>query len=153
MYLDKQLLLADVAIGAADHEVADSPIVSTNAIDLEATPPRQIGNGETVKVMIRVTATFVGATATINWELVESAAAALTSPTILTETGLIAVADCVAGASFTMTVPIKRLKLQFLGTQMNVATAALSAGSYVIGIVWDEQTNDSDFVAVTGRLV
>jgi hypothetical protein len=152
MYLDKQLLLAEDVSCASGHDTTDSPVVSTNSIDLEETPPRQIGDGEVVKVMIQITATLVGATATLNWELVESAATALTSPTVLTETGLVAVADCVAGARFTMMVPVSRLKLRHLGVQLNIATANLTAGAYTYGIVMDEQTAESDWSAVTGRI-
>ena len=144
MYFDKNLLLSDDQdlTGATDE-------VSTNTIDLEKTPPDQIGNGERVIVWIQCNEDFAGGTS-INFELIESASADLSTPTVLVETGAIALAALLAGARFPLIVPVSRLALRYLGINYDKTGTFTGTDTVTAGILVDGQTAESDWTAETG---
>lgn len=141
MIMDFDLLLSDKQSDVR----AAATYTSEKSIDLATTPPRQIGNGEQVIVHCQVTTAFAGGTS-VQFQLVESANANLSSPTVLVESAAIAEADLVAGFTVNLVVPVKRLKLRYLGAQY-IGVGVHTAGSISAGIVWNEQTADSGFNA------
>lgn len=115
--------------------------VSTNTIDLSVN--RDLGPGEDLRVQIGVdqTVTAAGA-ATVNFQVISSAAAALTSPTILGQTDAIGKAELTAGRKL-IEVPIPRAALisaqalgqRYLGVQYTVGTGPLTAGQFTAYVV------------------
>jgi len=109
--------------------------VSTDTVDLSQA--RDIGPGEEVQfsVTVDVAATAAGA-ATVQFQIISSASAALTTPTVLFTTDAIAIAQLTLGRRpIELTVPRSILAAQpvgqrFLGTQYVVATGPLTAGSF-----------------------
>lgn len=145
MILDANLRVTD----AGGQDITGTGEVSTNSIDLNKTPPDQIGNGETIKFFIQCIEDFTGSAVT--FELIEDAQADLAgSPVVLVSTGLIADADLLPGAKFSLTVPVSRLALRFLGINFNVAGTLTGSNLVVAGIVWDEQTAASGWPASDG---
>jgi hypothetical protein len=128
MILDERTELADAAaIGmAAGNAIAPN----TDVIDLGATPTlRDLGNGQVVYLVLQVDTTFVGATATIQFQLVSDSTANLaTSKTIHLDTGAIAVATWVAGYTKVYALPIEAVYERYLGLWETVATATVTAG-------------------------
>lgn len=86
MILDQLGLLSDA-------QSLSATALSTNTVDLgNVTPKRQIGTGETIGVVITVdvAADFTTGDETYDFQLVQSAAEALTSPTVLARLTFIA---------------------------------------------------------------
>lgn len=120
-------------------QVVTASAVSTNTIDLSQA--RDLAPGEELNVYfnVDVAATAAGA-ATVTFQVISSAAAALTSPTIIVQTDAIPKATLVAG--FKLQLPIARAPLtalgqRYLGVQYTVATGPLTAGSFSAGVVID----------------
>ena len=148
MYIDAQNLLSD----DQDLSQVAGTYYSTNSLDLNVVP-RAVGPGEIVKVLFQVTETFVGATSTTTVALIESSDEGPPSADIgvLYTTGLIPVATLVAGFQVVFPIPYATIAERFLSMRFIIATADTTAGTVTAGIVWDAQTSDSDWAAVTGR--
>jgi hypothetical protein len=148
MFLDKQSMLSEA-------QAVTASAVSANTIDLLTA--RDIAPGEDLSVFIAVdaTATAAGA-ATVDFQFISSAAAALTSPTVLAATGPIGKAELTAGRKLIeLKVPRAALLAQpvgqrYVGIQYVVATGPLTAGAFTAGVVVDfqdqKQTYASGFV-------
>jgi hypothetical protein len=128
MIFDERTEFADAAaIGmAAGNAIAPN----TDVIDLGASPTlRDLGNGQPVYLVLQVDTTFVGATATIQFQLASDSVAALTtSKTIHYDTGAIAVATWVAGYTKVVALPVEAVYERYLGLWETVATATVTAG-------------------------
>lgn len=101
-----------------------------DVIDLGAAPTlRDIGNGEPLYLVIQVDTAFVGATATIKFELKSDSTENLaTSPTVHYDTGAIPVATWVAGYTKVVALPPEATYERYLGLWETVATANVTAG-------------------------
>ena len=102
-----------------------------DVVDLGATPTlRDIGNGEPLYLVIQVTTAFVGATATIQFQLASDSTANLaTSKTVHYDTGAIAVASYIAGFTKVVALPMEVTYERYLGLWETVATANVTAGA------------------------
>jgi hypothetical protein len=115
MYVDALGLLSDAQAVTVD-------AVSTNTIDLGlVTPQRQIGDGEPIGIgmIVDVAADFTTGDETYVFEVISSAAAALTSPTILgayTRTA----AQLAAGSRHFFPIPPGTPVQRFIGMNYNV---------------------------------
>ncbi len=111
---------------------------STNTIDLGVA--RDIGTGEDLKVHISVdvAATAAGA-ATVNFQLVTSANADLSSPTIIGQTDAIPKASLTVGTRLVLPIPpsIGGNGQRYVGIQYTVGTGPLTAGSFTAYVVKD----------------
>lgn len=146
MYLDKQTLLSD----DQDLSQAAGTYVSTNTIDLGTagtiphlggTPLMDIGRGNEPDLLCQITETFTsGGAATLTVQLIQSANADLSSPTILQTTPALALATLVAGYQFRLRIP-PGISARYLGVQYVIGTATTTAGTVTAGIVLDKQTN------------
>lgn len=145
MLFDKQLTLSDQqnlagAIGAV--------VAATNVIDLGApgitglgaTASQDVGKGGEVPILFQVTETFASAgAATLSVDLLTSAAADMSSPTVVRTTGVIAKALLVAGYEISIAhLPIG-MTGRYLSAQYTIGTAATSAGKITAGVVLDRQ--------------
>lgn len=104
-----------------------------------------VGRLDEVEVYLQVTtAVNSGGTATLQFQLVASAAAALTSPVVLGETPAYTITDATVlpqGTVVKITGDIGAVGgMQYLGLRQIVATAVLTAGAVTVGIVRDAQT-------------
>lgn len=113
--------------------------VSTNSYDLGVA--RDIGPGEELEVAITVDTTLSGGTS-VNFQFVTSAAGALSSPTVLAETGAVVTAQLTAGRQpIVLRVPRALLTSapvgqRYIGLQYTIA-GTYSAGAVTANIVLD----------------
>ncbi len=145
MLLDKQNMFSE----AQSVGTAIATVVSTNSIDLGAagTTPTgaaigyDIGKSGDVRILCQVTSTVTsGGAATIQAQLVMSDNANLSSPTVLQETTVIALATLIAGYQFRLNTIPAGITKRYLGMQYVVGTAAPTAGTITSGIVLTKQT-------------
>lgn len=140
MILDFQNLLSN------DQAPTTGTTVSTNTIDLGAaravpagfqarTPPAgDAGRSSSIEILVQVTTTFTGGTS-LKAEIITSAAAALTSPTVIQSSDAVALATLVAGYKFRLSVPFG-LTARYLGVQY-VIVGTMTAGKIVAGLLLD----------------
>jgi hypothetical protein len=128
MLLDEYNEFADAAAIAMNIGSLIAP--NTSVIDLGATPAlRDLGGGEPLYLVLQVDTAFVGATATIKFELASDSTANLaTSKTVHLDTGAIAVASWAAGYTKIYALPSEATYERYLGLWMTVATANVTAG-------------------------
>lgn len=128
MILDERLEFADAAAIALNIGNAIAP--NTDVIDLGSAPTlKDIGSGEPMYLVLNVDTDFVGATATIQFQLCSDSTANLaTSKTVHIDTGAIAVATWVAGYTLIYPLPLTETYERYLGLWMTVATANVTAG-------------------------
>lgn len=128
-------MMTDALLQLSSAQVVTASAVSTNTIDLSQA--RDVGPGEDLFVVFSVdeTATAAGA-ATVNFQIISSAAAALTSPTVLSQTDAIGKAELTVGrAPIVLRIAQTILAAQpigqrYLGVQYTVATGPLTAGKF-----------------------
>lgn len=125
-------MLTDSLLQFSSAQAVTASAVSTNTVDLSQA--RDLGPGEELNISVSVdtTATAAGA-ATVNFQVITSAAANLSSPTIIMQTDAIPKASLVAGARFDLPIPhqtLVALGQRYLGVQYTVATGPLTAGAF-----------------------
>lgn len=111
MFNDALLLLSDAQAFAASG-------VSTNVIDFgNTTPKRRIGSGEPLAVLVSidVAADFTTTDETYTLRVLSSAAANLSTPTVLAQRTLTGAAERAAGARFVLPIPPGTPLLEFVG--------------------------------------
>lgn len=146
MLLDKQTLLSD----AQSIAQTAGTYVSTNTIDLGVagtipgiggTPINDIGRQRHLELLVQVVETVAsGGSATVSFQLIQSANADLSSPTVLQQTPAIAYAGLTAGYQARLAVPAG-ITQRYLGVQYVIATATTTAGKVTAGLVEAKQTN------------
>lgn len=114
--------------------------VSTNTIDLSKN--HDMGSGEPLKILFNVDVAFAGGTS-VQPQIITSAAANLSSPTILASANAIPLASLVLGAMFLMYVPeltgpggMGTTGQRYLGVQY-VSLGTFTLGSISARIVLD----------------
>lgn len=102
-----------------------------DVVDLGATPTlRNTGNGEPIYLVLQVATTFVGAGATVQFQLASDSTANLaTSKTVHWDSGAIALATLVAGYTKVVVLPSEHTYERYLGLWETVATADVTAGA------------------------
>ena len=138
-------MITDAENTLSASQVVTASAVSTNTLDLGPGATRDIGSGEELNVYINVeqTVTAAGA-ATVNFQLITSAAANLSSPTIIGQTDAIPKASLPAGTEIVIPVPrslINKLGQRYFGLQYTVTTGPLTAGIFSAGVVIDAPDN------------
>lgn len=132
-------MITDANLTLSVSQAVTVSAVSGNTIDL--LQARDIGAGEelNIYVNVEVSAAAAGA-ATVNFQVITSAAANLSSPTIVGQTDAIPKASLVAGKQISIPVPrsfINALGQRFIGLQYTVGTGPLTAGTFSAGVVID----------------
>lgn len=158
MIFDKQNMFSE----AQDLAQTNATYASTNVIDLGAAPtvpgglvgtlPIDPGRGGKVEIFCRVGTTFTtSAGGTLRVQVVLSAATALSTPTILSDTGILAVTNLTAGFEFKLspTIPHTKTPLRYLGILYIIGTGAMTAGTMTAGLMLDRQTNPTTATLVT----
>ena len=125
---------------------AAGTVVSENTIDLALTGAvgtddagntiySDPGRSPKVELLCQITETVTsGGAATVQAQLITSAADNLSSPTVIASTAAIALASLVAGYQFRLEIP-PGLAQRYLGVQFVIATATTTAGKVTAGIV------------------
>jgi hypothetical protein len=126
------LLWLSGAPGATTGQAVTATAVSTNTIDLSQ--PRDVGAGEELyaRIFVDTTVTAAGA-ATVRFEVITSASADLSTPTVIGASGDIGKADLVLGARVSIPIPanmIRPLGQRYLGLRYTVSTGPLTAGTF-----------------------
>jgi hypothetical protein len=132
-------MITDANLTLSASQAVTATAFSTNTIDLGVN--RDIGVGEELNVYINteVAATAAGA-ATVNFQLVASDSANLSTPTILIQTDAIPKASITVGTVFVLPIPVSALKnlgQRYFGVQYTVSTGPLTAGTFSAGVVID----------------
>lgn len=135
MITDAQLLFSDQQ---ADVRNA-ATYVSTNTVDLGVA--RDIGNGQTLYVEFTVDDAFTGGTS-VQFQVISSAAAALTSPTVLATTPAIVDATLITGYRTQLAIPpVVGNGQRYLGVQA-VGVGTHSAGKFSARLVLQVDNHD-----------
>lgn len=140
------MIIDNLALVSSAQAVTASA-VSTNTIDLSQA--RDVGPGEDLRfsVTVDVAATAAGA-ATVQFQIITSASANLSSPTILSSTDTIAKTELTAGRRpIELIIPRSVLAAQpigqrYLGIQYVVATGPLTAGSFTAAMIAGDSFQD-----------
>lgn len=132
-------MITDALAQLSAAQAVTASAVSTNTIDL--LQARDLGPGTELQVAFSVdtTATAAGA-ATVQFQIISSAAANLGTPTILVTTDAIPKATLVAGFRFALDIPrtqLTALGQRYVGVQYVVATGPLTAGAFSATVVED----------------
>jgi hypothetical protein len=110
-------MILDALLVVSDAQAVTVDAVSTNTIDLgTSSPAREIGSGEPMAMLITVdvAADFTTGDETYAFELIQSAAANLSSPTVLNRRVLTA-AQLALGAIFAIPLPPGTPTARYLG--------------------------------------
>lgn len=145
MIMDMEALLSE----NQDISQVVGTYVSTNTYDTGAvgTPPAggslvaDPGRAPGTELLVQITDDVLSAgAATVDFQLIESANADLSAPTVLQATGAIGKADLVAGYQARLAVPAG-ITQRYLGVQYVIAGATTTAGTVTAGFVLQKQTN------------
>lgn len=119
---------------------AAGTIVSTDTIDLLAANDNLGRSGTAIRAIAVMTAALVGAGASIQAQLIESANANLSSPNVLASGPVVAVAAATAGAKL-LDVPVPDTAQRYIGFQYVISGAATTGGTVTAGIVGGTDRN------------
>jgi len=132
-------MMTDALLQLSSAQVVTVSAVSTNTIDLSQN--RDLGAGEDVYATFSVGAAVTAAgAATVDFQVISSAAADLSNPTVLATSGPIPKADLTLGRKpFSVCVNSSILLAQpigqrYFGVQYVVATGPLTAGNFSCAI-------------------
>lgn len=133
----------------SDDQAITATAISTNVIDLGApgTPyggaaalNQDIGKGVPVNILIQVTVAFATLTS-LAITVEQSAAAALTTPTVLATESLGVAALVVGTQLHVQVVPVAHVTRRYMGIRYTVGGSDATAGKITAGITWGNQTN------------
>jgi hypothetical protein len=128
-------MLVDALLELSAAQAVTSTAVSTNTIDLSQARDMGPGNDLYAVFTVNTTCTAAGA-ANVTFQIISSAAANLSSPTVLIESAALPITELTAGRdpiaicipeSFLNAQPIGR---RYLGVQYTVGTGPLTAGAF-----------------------
>lgn len=132
-------MMTDALLQLSSAQVVTASAVSTNTIDLSVN--RDIGAGEDLYAIFTVDAAAVAAgAATVSFEVITSASANLSSPTVIASSGALAKTELTLGrkpiaicvnAAILLAQPIGQ---RYFGVQYTVATGPLTAGAFSCAI-------------------
>lgn len=139
MILDERLEFAD-GVDISAFTAAGGDQLIGDVIDLETA--RDIGNGETLYLVIQIDTAIAGTSSTVQFKLASDAAAAIAtdgSATVHWSSAVIAEATLVAGYTVAIVpLPYENPAYErYLGVQADVGTANLSAGAVSAFLVRD----------------
>ena len=120
-------------------------IIDTGApgtvFDAAAALDRNVGPGNPVPILIQMTETLVGATATLQFQIETADEEAMdTTNVVIAQSRLYAVGECVAGKQFGIAY-LPNDCLRYLRVNYLIGTATTTAGTVTAGIVKGVQTN------------
>lgn len=130
-------MILDSFLALSSAQVVTASAVSTNTVDLGVA--RDIGEGENLEVVFTVDeAALASGAATVEFQVIGSTAAALTSPAVLGSSGAIGKASLTVGQQVTVKInqnDIVPLGYRYVGANYVVATGPLTAGKFTANVV------------------
>jgi hypothetical protein len=121
---------------------AAGTIVSTDSIDLLSAADNPGRSGMPLRAVAVLTAALVGAGASIQAQLIESANSNLSSPNVLASGPVIAVAAAGLGAKL-LDVPVPDTTQRYIGFQYVISGATTTGGTVTSGIVGGTDRNST----------
>lgn len=130
-------MITDKLLRVSEDQAVTTTAVSTNTIDLGVA--QDIGQGMKLNMNFAVTTAFAGGTS-IAFEVISSAAADLSSPTVISSSAAIPVAQLTAGknVAVSMSPNIGSKGQRYLGARYTVV-GTMSAGKVTADVVTDIQ--------------
>lgn len=128
-------MITDQNLKVSAAQAVTTSAVSADTIDLSVA--RDIGEGEDLYMAFSVdTAVTAAGAATVEFQVIGSASAALSSPTVLGSSGAIGKASLTAGQLVYVRInpQYASLGLRYLGANYNVATGPLTAGAFTANV-------------------
>lgn len=128
-------MAVDALLQLSAAQAVTASAVSTNTLDLSQVRDLGAGGDLYVNFTVDTTVTAAGA-ATVTFQLISSASASLTSPTVLAQTDAIGKAELTAGRRpISLEIPPSQLAAQpigqrYFGVQYTVGTGPLTAGAF-----------------------
>jgi hypothetical protein len=121
-------MITDKLLRVSEDQAVTTTAVSTNTIDLSVA--RDIGEGKELLMNFAVTTEFAGGTS-VKFEVISSAAADLSSPTVIGSSDAVVTADLVAGKNVAVGInpQIASTGQRYLGARYTVS------GTYTAGKV------------------
>lgn len=141
-------MITDAYLRVSDSQVVTASAVSTNTIDLSVA--RDIGEGEELCFNFAVTeAALAAGAATVEFQVIVSDSAALTSPVVVGSSGAIGKAALTLGANIVVRVnpQIASLGKRYLGANYVVSTGPLTAGKFIADVVADIQDGKKSYAS------
>ena len=128
-------MITDKLLRVSEDQALTTTAVSTNTIDLSVA--RDIGEGEDLYMNFAVTTALAGGTS-VKFEVITSAAADLSSPTVVGSTDAVVTASLVAGYNTAVRInpQIASLGQRYLGARYTIS------GTYSSGKVTADIVND-----------
>lgn len=129
-------MITDALLRVSDSQAVTATAVSTNTIDLSGN--RDVGEGNDLYMNFAVTeAALAAGAATVEFQVIASAAAGLTSPTVVGSSGAIGKASLTLGANVAVRInpQVASLGLRYLGANYVVSTGPLTAGKFTADVV------------------
>lgn len=133
-------MITDKFLRVSDSQAVTSTAVSTDTIDLSVA--RDMGEGQDLFMNFAVTeAALAAGAATVEFQVIGSTAAALSSPVVLGSSGAIGKASLTLGANVAVRInpQVASLGLRYLGANYVVSTGPLTAGKFIADVVTDIQ--------------
>jgi hypothetical protein len=133
--------MTDAPLSFSNAQAVTASAVSTNTYDTLPGAVHDAGSGEELNVLIRVASNVTASgAATVQFQIISSANANLSSPTVLMQSDAIPKASLVAGVQIQLPVPralINKLGQRYLGINYLVATGPLTGGTFDAFILID----------------
>lgn len=129
-------MITDKFLRVSEAQTVTATAVSTDTIDLSVA--RDMGEGNDLYMNFAVTeAALASGAATVEFQVIGSTAAALTSPVVLGSSGAIGKASLTLGANVAVRInpQIASLGLRYLGANYVVTTGPLTAGKFTADVV------------------
>jgi hypothetical protein len=140
-------MITDALLQVSTAQAVTTTAFSTDTIDLGVN--RDIGAGSDLKFVFGVnTSVTASGAATVTFQIVSSANANLSSPTILAQTDAIGKAELTAGRRpITLDIANSILAAQpigqrYLGVQYTVGTGPLTAGAFTANLILGSESAD-----------
>lgn len=133
-------MITDKLLRVSDSQAVTATAVSTDTIDLSVA--RDMGQGNELTMVFSVTEAVTAAgAATVTFQVISSASANLSSPTVIGSSAVIGKAALPIGTQVAVKINplIASLGQQYIGANYVVATGPLTAGKFTADVVTDIQ--------------
>ena len=146
-------MYTDALLQLSSSQVVTATAFSTNTIDLGVARNIAAGAGQhdALQILVNVElAALAAGAATVNFQVVTSANANLSTPTIIGQTDAIGKASLTAGKQIAIPVPRSFINVpgqRYLGLQYTIGTGPLTQGTFTAALVLQAVDSVNNFYA------